>query len=197
MGIPSNFWMVHRSEKFHSPSRRAVLSRSRSSFYRDADVDTHQANTIRFTSRHAAERAVGTTGGHRDWRCADYRRGRKCLSDRASGSIWSAVTCHRFQSADVSVHSKADIEHESEYALGGRRDCSLFLDRDLQSLRVRGACSKNRIGASRVPVSFQTSKAKTANRAGAMLQNPARCCSCENETLGARRRRFFGCRSSR
>ncbi len=45
MDIPSNFWMVHRSEKPHSPSGRTVLSGGRLSFYRDADVDTHSANT--------------------------------------------------------------------------------------------------------------------------------------------------------
>ena len=96
------------------------------------------------------------------------------------------MTRHRFQSADVSVHSKADIEHESEYALGGRRDCSLFLDRDLQSLRVRGSGDEDPLGANRMPVPFQTGKAKTAALAGAVLQNSARRLSCENEELGAR-----------
>src|SRR5207249_3838168 len=91
MVIPSNFWMVHRSEKSHSPSRRAVLSRSRSSFYCDADVDAHQADTTPITSGHPAERAIGATGSHRDWRCAAYRSGRKCLSPRGAGTIWSAV----------------------------------------------------------------------------------------------------------
>src|SRR3954451_23948470 len=52
MVIPSNFWMVHRSKASLSPSRRTVLSGSRFSFYRDADVDTHQANTAAIRSGH-------------------------------------------------------------------------------------------------------------------------------------------------
>ena len=87
MVIPSNFWMVHRSEKSHSPSRRTVLSGSRFSFYRDADVDTHSANTGPITRDHAAERAVGATRDHRDWRCADYRSGRKYLSIQVASAI--------------------------------------------------------------------------------------------------------------
>src|SRR5438094_880654 len=87
MGISSNFWMVHRSEKSHSPSRRAVLSGSRFSFYCDADVDTHQANATRPTSRRVAERTLGATGSHRDWRCADYSGGRKHLSAHGVSAI--------------------------------------------------------------------------------------------------------------
>ncbi len=45
MVVSSDFWMVHRSEKSNSPSWRAVLSGSRISFYRDANVDTHRART--------------------------------------------------------------------------------------------------------------------------------------------------------
>src|SRR5207245_2554752 len=135
MDIPSNFWMVHRSEKFHSPSRRAVLSRSRSSFYRDADVDTHPANTNRIQSGNAATPTVGATGGHRDWRCADYRSGRKYL---------------RF-----SARERFEVRDESEHALRGRLDYDLFLVRDLESLRVRGGRIENRFGAKRVPVPFQ------------------------------------------
>ena len=87
MVIPSNFWMVHRSEKSRSPSRRTVLSRRRFSFYCDADVDTHRANTAPITSGHAAERAVGATRDHRDWRCADYRSRRKYLSIQVASAI--------------------------------------------------------------------------------------------------------------
>jgi len=87
MVIPSNFWMVHRSEKSHSPSRRTVLSGSRFSFYCDADVDAHQANTAPITNGHAAERAVSATRDHRDWRCADCRSGRKYLSIQVASAI--------------------------------------------------------------------------------------------------------------
>jgi hypothetical protein len=87
MVIPSNFWMVHRSEKSHSPSGRTVLSGSRFSFYCDADVDTHQANTAPITSGDAAERAIGATRDYRDWRCADYRSGRKYLSIQLASAI--------------------------------------------------------------------------------------------------------------
>ena len=71
----------------HSPSRRTVLSGSRFSFYCDADVDTHPANTAPITSGHAAERAVSATRDHRDWRCADYRSGRKYLSIQVASAI--------------------------------------------------------------------------------------------------------------
>ena len=51
---------------------------------------------------------------------------------------------------------KANTEHESEHALRGRCDCDLFLDCDLEPLRVRGDGNKRRFGASGLPVSFQT-----------------------------------------
>ena len=58
--------------------------------------------------------------------------------------------------ADVSAHSKANTEHESEYALCGSCDCDLFLDCDLEPLRVRGDGDEKRFGAIDLPVSFQT-----------------------------------------
>ena len=39
------------------------------------------------TNGHAAERAVGATRNHRDWRCADYRSGRKHLSIHVASAI--------------------------------------------------------------------------------------------------------------
>ena len=57
--------------------------------------------------------------------------------------------------ADVSAHSKANTGYESEYALRGRCDCNFFLDRDLESLRVRSDGDEKRFDASRLPISFQ------------------------------------------
>ena len=49
--IPSNFWVVHRSEESQFSFReRTVLSGSRFSFYCNAHVNTHQANTAAITS---------------------------------------------------------------------------------------------------------------------------------------------------
>ena len=78
--------------------------------------------------------------------------------------------------ADVSAHSKADTEHESEHALPDRCDYDLFLVFNLESLRVRSDGQKNQFDASRLPVSFQTCKTKGTIVAGAVLQNPAGCC---------------------
>jgi hypothetical protein len=58
--------------------------------------------------------------------------------------------------ADVSAHSKANTGYESKHALRGRCDCDLFLDCDLEPLRVRGGRDKKRFGAGGLPVSFQT-----------------------------------------
>ena len=58
--------------------------------------------------------------------------------------------------ADVSGHSKADTEYESEYALPDRCDYDLFLVFDLEPLRVRGDGDEKRFDASRLPISFQT-----------------------------------------
>ena len=58
--------------------------------------------------------------------------------------------------ADVSAHSKADTEHESEHALPGRCDYDLFLVFNLESLRIRGDGDEKRFAASGLPISFQT-----------------------------------------
>ena len=86
--------------------------------------------------------------------------------------------------ADVSVHSKTNTEYESEHALRGRCDCDLFLDCDLESLRIRRGRNGSRQGANRMPIPFQASEAKGTILAGTVLQNPARCCPRENKRLG-------------
>jgi len=58
--------------------------------------------------------------------------------------------------ADVSAHSKTNTRYESEHALRRRCDYDLFLDCDLESLRVRSDGQKNQFDASRLPVSLQT-----------------------------------------
>ena len=58
--------------------------------------------------------------------------------------------------ADVFPHSKTNTEYESEHALRGRCDYDLFLDCDLEPLRVRGDGNKRRFGPTDLPVSFQT-----------------------------------------
>ena len=70
--------------------------------------------------------------------------------------------------------------------LPDRCDYDLFLVRDLESLRVRGGGDEDRFGANRVPVPFQTGKAKAAALAVTMLQNSTRSCFRPNEKLGAR-----------
>ena len=68
----------------------------------------------------------------------------------------------------------------------GRLDCDLFLVRDVESLRVRSGRDEDRFAANRVPVPFQTGKAKAEALAAAMLQNSTCSCFRPNEKLGAR-----------
>ena len=88
--------------------------------------------------------------------------------------------------ADVSVHSKTNTEYESEHALPDRCDYDLFLVFDLESLRIRSDGDEKRFDASRLPISFQARKAKETIVAGAVLQNPASCCSNYRQELGAK-----------
>jgi hypothetical protein len=88
--------------------------------------------------------------------------------------------------ADMSAHSKAKPKYESEHALRGCVDGDLFLVRDLESLRICVSDDEDPFGTNRVPVPFQTGKAKAGALAVAMLQNSARSCFRPNEKLGAR-----------
>src|SRR5438067_3407368 len=69
-------------------------------------------------------------------------------------------------------------------ALHGGCDCDLFLVRDLESLRVRGSGDQDPLGANRMPVPFQTGKAKAGALAVTMLQNSTRSCFRPNKKLG-------------
>lgn len=81
------------------------------------------------------------------------------------------MTRHRFQSANVSAHSKADTEHEFRYAFRGRRDRDLFLARDFKSLRGRRSSHKDGHGINRMPVSFQAPEKRKAVGWSAVPQN--------------------------
>jgi hypothetical protein len=58
--------------------------------------------------------------------------------------------------------------------LSDHRDYDLFMDRDLESLRVRDDRNKDGFGANRLPVSLQTREAQGTVLASAVLQNFAR-----------------------
>jgi len=70
--------------------------------------------------------------------------------------------------------------------LPDRCDYDLFLVFDLESLRIRSDGDEKRFDASRLPISFQARKAKETIVAGAVLQNPASCCSNYRQELGAK-----------
>jgi hypothetical protein len=77
-------------------------------------------------------------------------------------------------------------ECESRCAFLDCRNHDLFLDRGLESLRVRGGRNEIDKAQDRVPIPFQACETKRTILAGAVLQNPARRCFRENKRLGTR-----------